>query len=67
MGLVLCCDENDAAVKITLPEDNHQVHASRFQLYVPTEDERRSELERERDDAEPTLRLSAAEQGDGED
>ena len=53
-------------VKITLPEDNHQIHASRYQLYLPTEDELREELEREREDAERTLRLSAAESDDGE-
>ena len=66
VGIVLCSDKNDAMVKITLPEDNHQVHASRYQLYLPTEDELREELEREREEAERTLRLSAAEQGDGE-
>lgn len=39
VGIVLCSDKNDAMVKITLPEDNHQVHASRYQLYLPTEEE----------------------------
>jgi len=67
VGIVLCSDKNDAMVKITLPEDNHQVHASRYQLYLPTEDELREELEREREEAERTFRLSAAEQDDGED
>lgn len=62
----VCSDKNDAMVKITLPEDNHQVHASRDQLYLPTEDELREELEREREDAERTLRLSAAEFDDGD-
>ena len=66
VGIVLCSDKNDAMVKITLPEDNHQVHASRYQLYLPTEEELREELEREREEAERTLRLSAAESGDGE-
>ena len=66
VGIVLCSDKNDAMVKITLPEDNHQIHASRYRLYLPTEEELREELEREREDAERTLRLSAAEQGDGE-
>ncbi len=57
--------KNNAMVKITLPE-NHQVHASRSQLYLPTEDELREELEREREEAERTLRLSAAESDDGD-
>lgn len=66
IGIVLCSEKNDAMAKITLPEDNHQVHASRYQLYLPSEDELREELEREREEAERTLRLSAVEQGDGE-
>lgn len=37
IGIVLCSDRNDAMVKITLPEVNAQVHASRYQLYLPTE------------------------------
>jgi hypothetical protein len=53
-------------VKITLPEDNQQIHASRYQLYLPTEEELREELEREREDAERTLRRAAAQAGDGE-
>ncbi|MBK8481861.1 MAG: DUF1016 family protein [Proteobacteria bacterium] len=66
VGIVLCSDKNDAMVKITLPEHNHQVHASRYQLYLPTEEELREELEREREEAERTLRLAASETDDGE-
>lgn len=66
VGIVLCSDKNDAMVKITPPEDDHQVHASRSRLYLPTEDELREELEREREEAERTLRLSDAESDHGE-
>lgn len=66
VGIVLCSDKNDAMVKITLPEDNGQIHASRYQLYLPTEDELRAELERERDNAERAMRLAAAEKRDAE-
>ncbi len=66
VGIVLCSDKNDAMVKITLPEDDHQIHASRYQLYLPTEEELREELEREREEAERTLRLAGSESGDGE-
>ena len=65
VGVVLCSDKNDAMVKITLPEDNAQIHASRYQLYLPTEDELRAELERQRDEAERVLRLAASSKGDG--
>ncbi|MBI4882312.1 MAG: DUF1016 domain-containing protein, partial [Planctomycetes bacterium] len=36
VGIVLCSEKNDAMVRITLPEDNDQIHASRYQLYLPT-------------------------------
>lgn len=64
VGIVLCSDKNDAMVKITLPEDNHQIHASRYQLYLPTEDELREELEREREEAERAVRLTAPDPDD---
>jgi hypothetical protein len=66
VGIVLCSEKNDAMVKITLPEDNQQIHASRYQLYLPTEEELREELEREREDAERTLRRAAAQAIDRE-
>lgn len=46
-------------VKITLPEENEQVLAARYQMYLPTEEELRSELTREREEAERVLRLAA--------
>ena len=67
IGIVLCSDKNDAMVKITLPDDNEQIHAARYQLYLPTEQELRAELERERDEVERVLRLTAEvkKSGDG--
>ncbi len=56
--IVLCSDKNDAMVKITLPEDNEQILAARYEMYLPTEDELRAELARERDEAERQLRLT---------
>ena len=66
IGIVLCSEKNDAMAKITLPEDNEQILAARYQMYLPTEEELREELEREREEAERTLRLSGAESDDGE-
>lgn len=66
IGIVLCSEKNDAMATITLPEDNEQILAARYQMYLPTEEELREELEREREEAERTLRLSAAESDDGE-
>jgi hypothetical protein len=59
IGIVLCSEKNDAMVKITLPEDNEQILAARYQMYLPTEDELRAELTREREEAERVVRLEA--------
>lgn len=37
IGILLCADKNDAIVKITLPENNQTIFASKYQLYIPTE------------------------------
>jgi hypothetical protein len=60
IGIVLCSEQNEAMVKITLPEDNDQIMAATYQLYLPTEAELRAELTREREEAERMLRLAAA-------
>ena len=38
IGIVLCADKSDAVVKYTLPEDNHQIFASKYFTYLPTEE-----------------------------
>lgn len=58
IGIVLCSEKNDAMAKITLPDGNEQVLAARYQMYLPTEEELRAELARERNAAERALRLS---------
>jgi len=37
IGILLCADKNDAVVKITLPENSKNIIASKYQLYLPTE------------------------------
>lgn len=59
IGIVLCSEKNDAMAKITLPENNEQILAARYQMYLPTEEELRAELAREREAAERALRLDA--------
>ena len=44
IGIVLCADKSDAIVKYTLPEDNNQIFASKYKLYMPTEEEFKKEL-----------------------
>ncbi len=48
VGIVLCSAKNDAMVRITLPEDNAQIHTPTYQTYLPTEDELRQKLLDER-------------------
>lgn len=55
IGIVLCSDKNDSMVRITLPDDNTQIHAARYQQVLPTEEELAAELEREREEAEQRL------------
>lgn len=39
IGIVLSKDKKDSLVKITLPKDNKQIFASKYQLYLPTKEE----------------------------
>jgi len=60
LGLILCTDKNDAVVRYVLDEKNETIFASRYKLILPSEDELREELERER-----LLLESHKEAGDG--
>lgn len=39
IGIILCRDKMDALVEITLPEDNNQIFASKYQTILPSKDE----------------------------
>lgn len=45
IGIVLCADKSDSFVRYTLPEENNQIFASKYKLYLPTEEELKRELE----------------------
>ncbi|WP_288618397.1 YhcG family protein [uncultured Eubacterium sp.] len=47
IGIVLCADKSDAVVRYTLPEGETQVFASKYKLYLPTEEELLKELKKE--------------------
>ncbi len=48
LGLILCPDKNDAVVRYTLGEQlKRNIFTSRYQLYLPTEEELKQELRRE--------------------
>jgi len=47
IGIVLCADKSDSIVKYTLPEDEKQIFASKYKLYLPSEEELLNELNKE--------------------
>jgi predicted nuclease of restriction endonuclease-like (RecB) superfamily len=47
IGILLCTDKNDAVVKITLPENNNTIIASKYQLYLPSEKQLIDEIKKE--------------------
>ena len=49
IGILLCTDKNDAVVKITLPENSNNIIASKYQLYLPTEQQLIEEVQKEID------------------
>lgn len=48
LGLILCSERNAAVAKYSMLADNAQLFASKYQLLMPSEDELRAELERDR-------------------
>jgi hypothetical protein len=50
MGLpvgILCTDKNDAVVKISLPQNNNSIIASKYHLYLPSEQQLIDEVKKE--------------------
>ena len=45
IGILLCKDKSDAVVEITLPKNNNQIFASKYQTILPTKDELKKLLE----------------------
>ncbi len=58
IGILLCADKSDALVRYTLPEGDTQIFASRYKLYLPTEEELAAELKREKQAIEMERRLA---------
>lgn len=47
IGILLCANKNDAVVRFTLPENQKQIFASQYQLYLPTEQQLLEEMSKE--------------------
>jgi predicted nuclease of restriction endonuclease-like (RecB) superfamily len=48
LGIVLCADKNETMAKYSVLSDKENLFASKYMLFIPTEEELRKELERER-------------------
>lgn len=57
IGLILCSDRNETMVKYTMLEKSKTIFASRYKLYLPTEEELKKELIKERQIAEQEANL----------
>jgi predicted nuclease of restriction endonuclease-like (RecB) superfamily len=58
IGLILCAEKNNTVVKYSLLHESKQIFASKYQIYLPTEEELQNELERERKELEMEKRMS---------
>ena len=48
IGLILCSEKNEAIARYSVLNDSKQLFASKYMLYLPTEEDLERELERER-------------------
>ena len=48
IGILLCTEKNDTMVRLALPENKNAILASKYQLYLPTEEQLCTEIERQK-------------------
>lgn len=49
IGLILCSEKNKTMVKYTVLENSNTIYASKYKLYIPTEEELKNEINKERE------------------
>ena len=49
IGIVLCSETDEDIARYSALHDNNQLFASKYMLYMPTEDELRNEIERQKE------------------
>jgi predicted nuclease of restriction endonuclease-like (RecB) superfamily len=49
IGIILCADKNDTMAKYSVLSENEHLFASKYMLYLPTEEELKEELRREQE------------------
>ena len=48
IGIILCSDKKDTIIKYSVLNDNKNLFASKYQLYLPTEKELALEIEKQK-------------------
>jgi len=48
IGLILCSEKNEAIARYSVLKESRQLFASKYMLYLPTEEELQREIKRER-------------------
>jgi hypothetical protein len=48
IGIILCTEKDETVVKYSILNDSKQLFATRYMLYLPTEEELIAEIEREK-------------------
>ncbi|PJA97165.1 MAG: DUF1016 domain-containing protein [Ignavibacteriales bacterium CG_4_9_14_3_um_filter_34_10] len=57
IGILLCAEKNNAVIKYTLPEKQKQIFISKYIPYLPTEDELKNEIMKEKEQFEMKKKL----------
>jgi predicted nuclease of restriction endonuclease-like (RecB) superfamily len=57
IGLILCSEKNETMVKYTVLEDSNKIYASKYKLYIPSEEELKNELNKVRELLEMEIRF----------
>lgn len=60
IGILLCTEKNDTAVRMTLPEDNTTIIASKYELYLPSTDQLVEEVEEGKREFDRWMQLESA-------
>jgi hypothetical protein len=61
IGLILCAEENHTIARYSVLKEHKQLFAAKYLTHLPTEEELRHELERDRRLAEATVEALRAE------
>lgn len=60
IGILLCTEKNDTAVRMTLPENNTTIIASKYELYLPSTDQLVEEVEEGKREFDRRMQLESA-------